>query len=139
MAILNYSTVINASRTVGEIQELLAKKGADRIITNYKDGLISSVSFVVSVYGNSIMFELPANWQGVKSALATSKAPKTDEHAMNVCWRIIKDWIAAQMALIEAGQSDLVTVFLPYAILREGGTVAQKLLSNPKQFLLNQG
>ena len=38
MTVLNYTTKIAASKTVGEIQAMLAKHGASRIATDYHDG-----------------------------------------------------------------------------------------------------
>jgi hypothetical protein len=32
-----------------------------------------------------------------------------------VAWRIIKDWVEAQLAIVEAEQVELVEVFLPFA------------------------
>ena len=38
----------------------------------------------------------------------------TYEQACRVAWRIIKDWLEAQMALIQTQQADLAEIFLPY-------------------------
>jgi hypothetical protein len=37
------------------------------------------------------------------------------EYAQRVGWRIIKDWIDAQMALVDLKQAKIIQVFLPYA------------------------
>lgn len=70
MPILNYTTSIKAHKTVAEIQELLAKKGARRITTDYEpDGLVSGISFMTMVNNVEIHFRLPARWKGVQSVL----------------------------------------------------------------------
>ena len=46
MPILNYTTRIEAEKTVGEIQKRLAAASARQILSEYDaDGLLSSVSF----------------------------------------------------------------------------------------------
>ena len=51
----------------------------------------------------------------------------TDEQAVKVSWRIIKDWIEAQMALVEAELAELAEVFLPYAITKDGNTLYSQI------------
>ena len=41
-------------------------------------------------------------------------------------WRIIKDWLNAQLALIEVGQAEMAEVFLPYALTNTGQTLFQR-------------
>ncbi|MCH8134806.1 MAG: hypothetical protein IIB77_02370, partial [Proteobacteria bacterium] len=43
------------------------------------------------------------------------KRLRTREQASRVAWRIIKDWLRAQLAIIETEQAEMVEVFLPYA------------------------
>ncbi len=54
---------------------------------------------------------------------------RTRAQAARVAWRIIKDWIEAQLALVEAEQVDMVEVFLPYAQVQGGRTVYEALTS----------
>jgi len=143
MPILNYTTTIDANKTVQEIQGLLSKKGANRIMTDYdNEGNVTAVSFFISVNGMPVRFEMPANWRAVQKALIKQKVAQkyqTNAHAIRVCWRILKDWIAAQMAIIEAEQADLATIFLPYAVMKNGTTVANNLLGEQsKQFLIGE-
>lgn len=132
MPILNYTTTIDAGKTVQEICALLAKKGASRIVTDYNtEGSVTGVSFFLMVKGFPVRFELPANWQGVQKALKQQRVAakyQTPAHAIRVTWRILKDWIAAQMAIVEAEQADMPTIFLPYAVMKDGKTVSSSLL-----------
>lgn len=48
---------------------------------------------------------------------------RTMEQASRVAWRIIKDWLAAQLALIKAEMVTLEQVFLPYAQNADGATL----------------
>lgn len=145
MAILNYTTSINANTTVGQIQSLLASKGARKIMIEYgPQAEVSAISFEAIVNDMHLQFRLPANWKGVQKAITKQKRAvaakhRTEAHAINVCWRIIKDWIEAQMAIIEAEQADIATVFLPYAVMKNGATVCENFLfkNEGKQFLLD--
>lgn len=55
--------------------------------------------------------------------------------AVRTAWRIVKDWVEAQMALVETRMVTTQEVFLPYAVMRDGRTLAQTVQSNPS-FLL---
>lgn len=140
MAILNYTTTIKASDTVAQIQALLSAKGAHKIMLDYENGMPVAISFQIKVKNNNISFVLPANFRGVKKAIAkqtTAKKYQTEQHAINVCWRIIKDWIVAQMAIVEAEQADMATIFLPYAVMKNNKTVSDNFLSSEgEKFLL---
>ena len=59
------------------------------------------------------------------------------EQALRVGWRNIKDWIDAQMALIETEMATIDEVFLPYILNKNGQTLYESI--KEKQFLLNEG
>jgi hypothetical protein len=119
MPILNYTTSIDAEKTVAQIQKMLSMTGASAIMTEYdKDKVLSSISFRVSHQGQDLAFRLPAQIDKIWTLLqADSKVPrklKSREQAAKVTWRIIKDWVEAQLAIIEAEQAEMIEVFLPY-------------------------
>ena len=58
--------------------------------------------------------------------------------AVRVAWRIVKDWVEAQMALVETQMVTTAEVFLPYAVMKDGRTLAQHAAADPK-FLLGEG
>lgn len=128
MSILNYTTSINTEKTAGEIQRKLAKAGAQAVLSEYDDnGIMCAMSFRIIMHGTLISYRLPINVNGVYESLhRDSKVPRklrTYEQASRVAWRIIKDWIEAQLAIIEAGQAEFSQVFLPYAQNRIGKTL----------------
>ena len=49
---------------------------------------------------------------------------------MRTAWRITKDWVEAQMAIVETKMVTLPQVFLPYAVTQNGQTVYEKILEN---------
>lgn len=135
MAILNYTTSISTEKTASEIQKKLAIAGAKAVLSEYdEDGIMSAMSFRIQTQGGLLSFRLPININGVYQALCDDyKVPKrlqTHEQAARVAWRIVKDWIEAQLAIIEAGQAELTEVFLPYAQNQLGQTVYDAIKGN---------
>lgn len=139
MPILNYTTQIDTAKTAGEIQVLLGLKGATSVSIQYADGEPCSVFFAIDVRGQLINFQLPSNWEGVLAVIrADRKIPykwKTNEQAKRIAWRIVKNWVEAQLAIIESGQAELAEVFLPYAITLNGSTLFKKLSDSPRLLL----
>lgn len=128
MAILNYTTSISTEKTASEIQKKLAMAGAQAVLCEYdEDGVMKSMSFRIGTQHGLVSFRLPANIAGVYHSLERDdKVPKrykTSDQAAKVAWRILKDWIEAQLAIIEAGMAEMTEVFLPYAQDREGRTM----------------
>lgn len=140
MPILNYTTGVNYNKTIGEIQEILVKSGANKIIVDYQQSLPVGLTFHIIEQSHPIFFSLPCNYQGVLNSLIKNpKVPKklkTEEQAMRVGWRILKDWIQAQLAIVEAELATVTEVFLPYAITKNGVTL-YNYLKEDKTLLLN--
>lgn len=132
MAILNYTTQISSEKTVTEIQRTLARAGTSAILTEYDShGILCAISFRINVPSGLMSFRLPANVDNVLECLKReSKVPtrlKVKEQASRVAWRILKDWIEAQMAIVEADCAVLEQVFLPYAQTDQGKTVYEQI------------
>lgn len=132
--ILNYTTSISVQKTIGEIQETLSLHGNIQVLVEYEMGTPSAISFRVNTAHGVLSFLLPAKIDSVFRVIERSKMPKskkTRDQAARVAWRIIKDWIEAQMALIQSSQATIQEVFLPfvqsgngktlYSITEEGG------------------
>ena len=140
MAILNYTTKIAFEKTISEIQACLVKHGATKIVTDYSpDRLPTALTFCLSISDNLVAFSLPANYSGVLSAMKKDrKVPKnfqTSEQALRVSWRIVKDWVEAQMAIVEAQLADMAEVFLPYAVTKRGNTLYKELKGDGMKLL----
>lgn len=139
MPILNYTTSIDSEKTIAEITKCLVKYGANKIVADYHDGLPSGVTFCLPIDGRLVGFCLPANYEGVLNAMKKDrKVPGrlcTKEQALKVSWRIVKDWVEAQMAIVEAKLADVGEVFLPYAITKSGGTLYQHLKGDGMKLL----
>jgi hypothetical protein len=121
MPILNYTTTVAVEKTMSEIQRILAAHGAKSIQIDYANGKPAALAFFAETPIGERAFVLPANadgvWQTLMQQNRQGKVPArfvTKDQAARVAWRILKDWIAAQMAIIEAGMVTLDQVMLPY-------------------------
>ncbi len=127
MPILNYTTQIESGKSVGEITAILGGFGARTITTDYdNNGFVSGIGFVIMIEGLPLAIRLPCNVEGVYKSLCNAKgvpsSKRTREQARRVAWRILKDWLEAQLALFQVGQAEIAQVLMPYAVDAEGRT-----------------
>lgn len=135
MAIKNYTTTINANKTIREIQEILSKHGANAIMTEYNNGEVIGLSFKIMTPRGEMGVRLPANTDRVLQVLRNQRKKNnqvkdTMEQATKTAWRIIKDWIDAQMAILETEMVEMEEIFLPYMINNNGQTLYQAFKNN---------
>jgi hypothetical protein len=130
--LLNFTTTVPVSRTIGVVQGLLVEAGARSIMTNYDDvGSPIGIHFAVETGLGIRTFSLPVNAERVQAVLKRQKVQprySTPEHAERVAWRIIKDWLEAQLAIIRTEMVTLDEVMLPY--MRAEGTTVYELYRN---------
>lgn len=134
MPLLNYTTKVSADKTVAEVQKLLAKAGARAVLSEYDEhGNVSSVCFKMLVNGRKIGYRLPVEPDKVLDVLKSQRgvAPgyRNLDQARRIAWRIVKDWIEAQLAIIETHMVEPDQVFLPYAITPSGETLYGEVMS----------
>jgi hypothetical protein len=153
MGLLNYTTKIDADKTAQEIAKELSMHGARAVLTEYdeKEGLVVAISFKINVDGADVAIKLPCDYKPVYAIMAKDKdfehmwnkekrAKQESElraQSVRTAWRIVKDWVEAQMALIETKMVKTEQVFLPYVVTKSGQTVFEKMVEN--KFLLNDG
>jgi hypothetical protein len=132
--IKDYSTTISATRTIGEIQELLAKNGARGIATNYdEEGKVTDVFFKLIVDKKEVAFKLPAKTDKINAGIEKAGL-RIRSNPEDVAWRICKSWLEAQITLINLDQAKMEEVFLPYLIVGKNKTLYEAM--KEKQFLL---
>ena len=110
MPLLNYTTKVNAQKTVTEVMGLLVAKGADEISIVYDDdrqpaGLKWTVQ---SPRLGRVAFALPCNIDAVFVKLTEQRVMVTSPESrrrpvIRTSWRILKDWVEDQMVLLETG------------------------------------
>lgn len=150
MALLNYTTEIDAWRTIGEIQQLLARAGASHFSIRNEGGIPVAITFAIEYNDKPLNFSLPCNVQGIQNHLkkdATAmksgklksrlREKPMEEHANNVGWRILKNWIESQIAMVEIEMASIQEIFIQYLVLdAKGTTLAQFVLKGEGQKLL---
>lgn len=140
--IANITTSVAAEKTVAEIQTMLAKAGASSMMVEYANGQPSGIAFQIERSGHKLAFRLPSEWQGILAAMKRQRVAArliTPEQARRVSWRVTRDWLRAQLTLIEAGASTIEEVMLPWAITANGSTIAQRVLSGETSLLALPG
>ena len=141
MAILNYTTTVDAFKTVSEIEYILVKHKAKSVMKQYEGERITGLSFLIDNGRTMIPVRLPVKTEECLKVLKKEKANSqrsnikaTPEQAERVAWRILKDWIEAQMALLDIEMVRFEEIFLPYIELPNNQTLFQAL--EQKEFML---
>ncbi len=141
MAILNYTTTVDSYKTVAEIEYILMKHNAKSVLKNYENESIVGLSFLIDTGKQQIPVKMPVKVEECLLVLQKEKKknPKkqikaTRDQAERVAWRILKDWLEAQMALLDIEMVRFEEIFLPYIETSDGQTVFEKI--KEKQFLL---
>ena len=138
MPLLNYTTKVDVFTTLGAIQGQLVKHGAKKIMQDYDDdGHISALSFLVETPTGPRGIRLPANVDAVHAVLIRQRIKCDREQAERVAWRIVKDWVEAQMAILESEMVQMDEIFLPYMVNGSGQTLFQAYRNN--QLMLEGG
>lgn len=137
LALLNYTTTIGVHKTIGEIEEILVEHGARKIMSNYDEqGHIESLNFSIMTSNGERGIKLPANvpsiYEVLKQQKKSGKIKVNPDYAQaeRVAWRIIKNWVEAQMAILESQMVQIEEIFLPYMINKEGKTFFQVYKQN---------
>ena len=137
-AVANYTTKIKCSKTVGEIQEMLAEHGAETVNIEYRNRFPSAVSFSILVNNQPVAFRLPVDPDAVmvRMEIADSVPARlcSLDQARRVAWRNVRQWLMAQLQFIADGQVTFAQAMLPYGIAPNGRTVYE--LFQEQQFLL---
>lgn len=126
MAIKNYTSKVGVYESLGEIQGALAAHGARQIMVEYDgDGKVMALAFSIESPMGRRAFSLPANVGGVRAVMAKQGVRDINGQAERTAWRNVRDWVLAQMAIIEAGMAQMDEVFLPYLTNGNGQTLYQ--------------
>ena len=137
MPIKDYTTKIDVYTTIGQIQGTLVKHGARRILQEYdQGGFPQTICFEIDTPQGLRAIRLPARVEGIQKTFQRDKARADMAQAQRTAWRIIKDWVDAQMAFIDSLMTSLEEVFLPYMIADENQTVFEKYQN--QQLLLGE-
>lgn len=132
---LNYTTKIPAKITAGECVQILADAGADAVALRYNGGMPIGLLFTLRTPTGMQDFSMPvdigamhkvlrsADFSSLHTSAARLAELRNGRHAADVAWRVVKDWLEANLALIAAQMATLDGVMLPYLQLRSGSTL----------------
>ena len=135
MPLLNYTTKVSVDRTISDITKALTKQGATKVMSDFEAGEVSALSFQIVLNGQPINFRLPIDVHSTAQVLKNDRVYRDDAHARRVAWRITKDWVEAQMALLATKSVTLPQLFLPYAVDNRGVTLFEKVAARPELLL----
>lgn len=138
LKLMNYTTDVPAEKSILEIEKLLTRAGATKIAKDFMgDGTVTAFFFAIPSQYGDLMFRMPCEIDNVYATLmkgyrrphrGTEK--KVREQASKVAWRILLDWIEAQITMIRLEQVKPQQAFLPYAYdPRTNQTLYEKLES----------
>lgn len=130
----------STSRPIETIQSELARHGAKSINLDYENGQAVAIVFSLEISGNRHGFKMPARVENVLVKLYGKRRIYTDtqkKQAYVTAWACIRDWITAQLALIDINLVKMEEVFLPYMLIAENKTVFD--MYEQQQFLLKSG
>jgi hypothetical protein len=129
---------VDVYTTLGAIQGQLVKHGAKKIMQDYDDhGRIAALTFLIDTPAGMRGIRLPANVDKVHTVLHRQKIKCDREQAERVAWRIVKDWVEAQMAILESEMVQMDEIFLPYMVNNNGQTFFEAYRNN--QLMLGEG
>ena len=119
MPIKNYTTKVPALQSVAEIVGALAAHGATKIQQDYDSVFIA---FMIETPAGPRGFRLPSNTDKVTAVLARQKVRVDSAQAERIAWRILRDWVIAQMAILETEMVAMDEIMLPYMLDGQGNT-----------------
>jgi len=145
----NYTS--NTPNTIQRIQKCLTEHSAKKIIFDYDDnGKIKELTFILNIGHIEYGFRLPARVEKVAQIFYNEKNKnikylewKKDltedqkEQAYRTAWANIRDWIEAQMALVDTEQVKIEEVFFPYMVNGKDEKTLFEILSN-REFRLEK-
>lgn len=128
---LNYTTTVEPGKSASECIDILIKHGARKVgMSVGEDKLPDGVDFVIDTQFGPRAYSLNVDAEGAQRALMKAWREHRVERrftepaqARRVAWRVTKDWLESQLALVEMGLRDLPQVMLPYMLVDEGRTL----------------
>lgn len=149
---LNYSTAIPAAQTVGECQALLAEAGAASVAVHYENREPAGLSFRLDTPHGPRAFTLPVNVDGAHAVIGkmlrqnpphVSRAQLNKlgsrRHAGDVAWRVARDWLEANLALVAAGMAEVTEIMLPYLVIGDDDRTLWQAYREREQAAIGMG
>lgn len=144
MKIKNYTSTVPAEASIMKIEKALVAMGARDIMKTYDgSGKTCSIRFVLLVNGGPVLYDLPSDTEAVYRVLKSTKGIenryKNREQAERTGWKLVHDWVLAQLSFVQLEQAKATQVFLPFAMVqtKEGHVPLYEMIENyPNAFAL---
>lgn len=117
------TTQIEPQKTAGEIISELVKAGASSVNTDYQDGRICGLRWIMRLCGGDVLFSMPVRTEPIFALINGRRSYPSSyricdrEQAERVAWRQLLRWVQAQLAMIDTGMVTTQEVFLPYIVV----------------------
>lgn len=118
----NYTTTIDSSKSISEITNFIVDVGATDISQSFAEKECVAIRFIINHNGHSVIYKLQANPDAAYDILIKGRKrinaeikQKVKKQAFKTAWRILRDWVDVQCALIKLGQATPMQLFLSYA------------------------
>jgi hypothetical protein len=123
MNIKNYTSTIDASKSMAYIEELLVDIGATNINKQYVNKICTGITFLL--YDAQLLKTIPYHfkaqveecftilWKEVKRPHPNTKE-LVRQQASKTAWKILSDWTELQCSMILLGQAKPLQMFLPF-------------------------
>lgn len=141
MGLLNYTTKVAVAKSIAEIIQMLRAAKADSVMQRFDgSGNVVALEFSVKTQYGQMGFRLPADplpimatlkQQANKGEIPRRFASDVDQ-SRRVAWRIVRQWVEAQLAIIELSMVKPEQVFLPYAINPQTGQTVYEMMIESK-------
>lgn len=140
MPLKNYTTEVEAAKTIGEIQNILQDFGIASIQTDYdtETRQPKAIRFAAFFLGKPLWFHLECKPEAVLARMRADKVPPRYlnlRQAYRVGWRVIKDIIHSNLAGVSIDQVDVAQVFLGFAVDADGVSTYQVFTEQRKKAL----
>ena len=125
------TTEVPAETTDAQIITELVKAGATQVNTEYTEGLITGLRWIMRIAGQDALFAMPARVAPIERILLKRRVGYLDSNtrakiaaqARRVAWRQLLRWTQAQLAMIECGMTEAGEVFFPYLQTPTGASI----------------
>lgn len=136
MAIKNAYSEVEPTKTMGEIQALLAENDAQRVQIEYENREPIAISFSMPIGPQEFFFKLDVNVKGlIKAMKEDSQTPNhlaTTQQAKRTAWKNRLEWLQLQLAEVKTNQADIQELLMGFAVTNDGQTLFDRVKDNPR-------
>jgi hypothetical protein len=145
MNIKNYTSTVDASKSMARIEELLVDIGATNVNKKYEEKICTGITFLLfdPQLQQTLPFHLKAQveecftvlWQDVKRPRHDTRTA-IQQQAARTAWKILSDWTEVQCTMILLGQAKPLQMFLPFIYdMKSSETLFDKITTGKVKLL----